>query len=335
LPYRAAAPAAADIVRWPESFGRRFLVFVDVEEEFDWSAPLAADNRSVMAIRALPAAHARFAEHGIGPAYMVDHPVASDDAACDILRGLVTDGRSSIGAQLHAWVTPPLAAPTFGDSYAGNLPLDLEAAKIDAMTGLLHDRFGSPPIAFRSGRYGIGPRTIDLLASRGYRLDTSVRARYDYTHDGGPDFTAVGNGAFRVGGLIELPLTTVFTGAMRSIGAAAYPRIAAIPHGPGLFARSGLLQRVALTPEDMPIAEALKAVRAAVEKDDERLISFSFHSPSLEPGHTPYVRTADDLLRFWRWWKRMFALLDELEVRPATVDDVAAAASHPPPRSGS
>jgi hypothetical protein len=76
----------------------------------------------------------------------------------------------------------------------------------------------------------------------------------------------------------------------------------------------------------MPIADALAAVRVAVEEEGQRLISLSFHSPSLVPGHTPYVRSRDDLARFWTWWARMFDLLDALGVRPAGIDDIVAAA---------
>ncbi|MCQ8200454.1 hypothetical protein NP568_24615, partial [Vibrio parahaemolyticus] len=79
-------------------------------------------------------------------------------------------------------------------------------------------------------------------------------------------------------------------------------------------------QRVALTPEDMPIEQALAAVRIAVRDEGQRLLTFSFHSQSLEPGHTPYVRDARDLDRFWRWWDRMFAELDALGVRPTTLE---------------
>ena len=325
-PYRVPAPTAQDMIAWPADFGRRFIVFVDVEEEFDWSAPLDRRNRSVTAMRALPAAHARFAARGIGPAYMVDHPVASDPAAVDILRDLLADGRSAIGAQLHPWVTPPYAAPMPGDSYAGNLPRALEAAKLDTLTATLTTAFGRPPRAYRAGRYGIGPHTAALLAERGYAIETSMRAHYDYRHDGGPDFRGIGNRAFRTGALVELPLTTVFTGRLRRQGAALFDAAGRIAHGRGLLARSGLVQRIALTPEDMPIGDALAAVRIAVEEERLPLLAFSFHSPSLMPGHTPYVRDAADLARFWRWWSQMFDLLDRLGVRPAGIDDVLAAA---------
>ncbi len=328
-PYRAPRPASGDLIRWPATFGNRFIVFVDVEEEFDWSAPPDPRNRSVSAMHALPAAHARFAERGIGLMCMVDHPVASDPAAVDILKAITADGRSSIGAQLHPWVTPPYAAPQPGDSYAGNLPPALEAAKLDALTDLLRDTFGTPPLAYRAGRYGIGPATAAMLAARGYRVDASVRARYDYSADGGPDFTAIGSVAYRMGSLIEVPLTTIFTGRLRRAGPMFHPLLGRVSHARGLFARSGLLQRIALTPEDMPIDDALEAVRIAIGEGEQQLLSFSFHSPSLEPGHTPYVRRASDLAEFWAWWERMFTCLDRLKVAPVGIDALLAAADAP------
>ena len=36
-PYR---PDPGPRVRWADGFGQRFTIFVDVEEEFDWRAPL-------------------------------------------------------------------------------------------------------------------------------------------------------------------------------------------------------------------------------------------------------------------------------------------------------
>ncbi len=216
-------------------------------------------------------------------------------------------------------------------SYAGNLPPALEAAKIDVLTDAIAAAFGRRPIAFRSGRYGIGAATLRLLAERGYRLDSSVRARYDYRADGGPDLSAVGNAAFRRDGIVEVPFSTVFTGALRSVAGRLHPVAARLPHGPGLLARTGLVNRVSLTPEDMPVREALRAVDVAVEAG-ERLLALSFHSPSLAPGNTPYVRDAADLARFHRWWDAVLDRLDRHGVEPASVDAILAAADQPPGR---
>jgi hypothetical protein len=213
--------------------------------------------------------------------------------------------------QLHPWVNPPFDEPlSAANSFPGNLPAALEAAKLDRLTDLIADRFGRRPTAYRAGRYGIGPATFDLLAARGYRVDSSMRARYDYSDAHGPDFGAIGNHAFRTGpngAIIELPLTTVFTGRLRRGGATLDRWLGRVPHGRGVFARSSLLARVAL---DEGVA----------------ILNFSFHSPSLVPGHTPYVRDASDLAEFFDWWDQVLGLLAERGVTAISLDGVIAAA---------
>lgn len=323
------APRRGGRIAWPGDFGTRAIIFVDTEEEFDWSKPLSRDNRSVGAINALPAAAARFADWGCPLAYMVDHPVVADPVAAEVIRTLLLSPGAAIGAQLHPWVNPPfdeLVAPR--NSFPGNLPLALEAAKIDALTNAIEAAFGQRPRAYRAGRYGIGPNTWRLLVERGYRLDSSARARYEYCDEGGPDFRAVGNAAFwaeQASGLIELPLTTVFTGRLNRLGATIYRAACHIPHARGALARSGMVSRVALTPEGMPVDDALEAIRVATGQG-ERLLVFSFHSPSVAPGHTPYVRDAAGLAVFWRWWDAVFTLLDHLGVASVGLDAVIDAA---------
>lgn len=323
--YCPLPPAHDALVAWPADFGTRFMVFVDTEEEFDWHAPLRRDARATSAIAGLPAAHTRFAAAGVPLTLMVDHPIVSDPVAVEILLRVLEDGRSAVGTQLHPWVNPPFdEAVTPYNSFPGNLPMGLEAAKIDVLTLAIARAFGSAPLVYRAGRYGIGPNTLALLHARGYRVDSSMRARYCYAAEGGPDFSAIGNAPFRAGAMIELPLTTVFTGLLRRSGQRLYKRLGKVPRGRGLFARTGLFARVALTPEEMPLADAREAVRVAVG-EGEQFLNFSFHSPSLVPGHTPYVRDKADLRAFERWWDEMLALLDRCGARPISLNEVIAA----------
>ncbi|TPG55289.1 polysaccharide deacetylase family protein [Sphingomonas glacialis] len=335
--HRPRAPEPRDLVAWPAAFGTRFVVLVDTEEEFDWHAPLARDAHGVSAISALPAAHRRFAEHGVPLTYMVDYPIATDPRAIATLAAVLEDGVSAVGTQLHPWVNPPFDETLSpANSYAGNLPEELEAAKIDALTDAITRGIGTRPIAYRAGRYGIGPNTLRLLAERGYRVDSSMRSRYAYSGDGGPDFAEIGNAAFRTGpggGILELPLTTIHTGWLRRGGTRLYRTLGALPKGRGLFARAGLLSRVALTPEDMPLRDALEAIAVAIG-EGLRLLNFAFHSPSLAPGHTPYVRDAADLARFYAWWDAVFADLARRGVQPASLDAVIVAAGLPASGAG-
>ncbi|PZO72765.1 MAG: WalW protein [Sphingomonas taxi] len=325
MTYRPPRPTDAQRVVWPEDFGTRFTVFVDVEEEFDWRAPHDSRNRATTAMAAFPDAHRRFAERGVALNCMIDHPIATDPASVAILSRVVEDGRSEIGTQLHAWVNPPFeGAATSAASYAGNLPRALEAAKLETLTTAITTAFGTAPRAYRAGRYGIGPHSFDLLAALGYRIDSSVRPGYDYSGDGGPDFSMADAGAYRERGIVELPLTTVFTGRARRGGARLYRALGRVPKGRGVFARARLLSRIALTPEDMPIAAALEAVAVAAG-EGLRLFNLSFHSPSLAPGHTPYVRDAQDLKRFHAWWTTMLDEFDRRGIRNASLDEIVVA----------
>ena len=325
--YRPPAPPANVAVQWPEAFGTRFAVFVDTEEEFDWSQPLARANRGTQAMDALPAMHALFADHDVPASYMIDDPIVRCARSVEILKGLIADGSSAIGSQLHPWVNPPhdeVVSPR--NSFLGNLPPALQAAKIEALTDGIELAFGRRPVMMRTGRYGLGRDTLGLLAAAGYRVDTSMRSGYDYSAEAGPDYRAIPNHAFETGEgeLIEIPLTTVYTGALRRGGIGLHGALGRVPRGRGIASRLGLLSRVALTPEDMPIELALDAIRVAADSG-VRLLMFSYHSPSAAPGYTPYVRDADELAAFRNWWERAFALLDRLGIAPASHDQILAA----------
>ncbi len=327
--WRVPAPEPSARIAWPQEFGTRFTVSVDTEEEFDWFAPFARTGHTTHTTAAIPDAARRFADHGVAMAWLVDHPIVGDPASVDRLRQVLEDGVSSIGTQLHPWVNPPFdEALGPHNSYAGNLPRAVEGAKLDVLTAAITDAFGVAPIVYRAGRYGIGPNTLGVLAEHGYRLDMSMRAQYNYAPGGGPDFGAIDNHAFRADGMIVLPFSTVWTGRLRGSGMPLYRLAGKIPHGQGLLARSGLMSRVALSPEEMPIADALEAVRIALG-EGLRLLNFAFHSPTLVPGFTPYVRDAADLAAFWRWWDAVLGLLAQRGVTCATVDQIIAAARDP------
>ena len=316
-------------VTWPDSFGTRFTIIVDTEEEFDWSAPLARTGHGVSAISALPDGAARFRDLGAAINLAVDYPVVTDGAAVDALMAVVADARSEVGAQLHPWVNPPFDEVLTGRaSFVGNLELDLQAAKLDALTDAISRAVGRRPRFYRAGRYGLGAETFALLAARGYSLDVSIRARYDYSPEGGPDYRDIGNGALRAGpggAILEVPFTTVFTGGLRGIGPFLDRAAVRVPKGRGILSRTRLLSRVSMSPEGIPLHEAREAIRIALG-DGLRLLNFAFHSPSLVPGCTPYVRDAGELRAFWRWWDVVLGDLARAGVRYATMDDILAAA---------
>ena len=320
-----AYPEPSDLIALGAEESPRFWVTIDTEEDFDWSAPFARTGFRLDSVPALAECQGFFERAGVAPIYLVDWPIVQDDRAVDILAAAQKAGRCDVGAQLHPWVTPPHDEDVNErNSYTGNLPPALQRAKMEALRDAIVRRFGVAPAVYRAGRYGLGPDTATMLAELGFRCDTSVRSGFDYRKGQGPDYRDAPLSPWWVstvaGPILEMPVTTVFGGFLGASGQGVYHRIARNGmHAGAALARLGLVERIALTPEGIPAERACRAIDIAIER---RLpvLNFSFHSPSLQPGNTPYVRTDSDLDLFYRWWD---AVLAHLTLRGVTPIDTA------------
>jgi glycosyltransferase involved in cell wall biosynthesis len=334
LPAAPAAPEETRLGNDASVFDRRFhtpvdppdqppllVTMVDAEEAFDWSGPFRRDAPDVTSMAAQVLAHRVFERHGVVPLYLVDHPVATQDAGRAPLRELLRSGACEIGAQMHPWVTPPHdEALGEHNSYAGNLPVELELAKARALTETLAEAFGEAPRIYRTGRFGAGPRTADILKSLGYLADSSVTPYWPA--QGVPGglaanwaFSAQPYWADRERTLLEIPVSAALVGRLAK---GRGKRIAPLLFGPmghrlrmgGVLARLGLLERIRLSPEGMTIEEAKRLVRSMLAAGHLSFV-LTYHSPSLAPGNTPYVRSPAELDRFLRWLDEFYTFFRE------------------------
>jgi hypothetical protein len=325
-------PQPADYVRFPTGFAPRVMVFVDTEEDFDWTQPMSRENIHVDSVRELHGIHQIMRDRGVAPHYLVDYPIATNADAVSILRGFMAEGGAVIGSQLHSWVNPPYPeALNMGNTYPGNLEVNIERAKLHALTQVIEESFAVKSIVYRAGRYGVGRNTAAILEELGYQADVSVRALFDYAVTGGPSFHHLDFRPYTFGRqrkLLEVPLSNIFVGPLAKFG----PHLFSFddkPKGMGLFmnaalGRSHLLRRIALTPEGIPLSEAMRAADE-LKRQGAQLYCISFHSPSVVPGNTPYVRNAADLAKFNGWMATMLDyLITEIGARPATISDVLA-----------
>lgn len=324
-----AVPGPADRVRFPAGFGPRFVVTVDTEEEFDWAKPFERFGHALTHVPWLGRFQAFCEDMDVVPVYLVDYPVACDTRVIDVLGTAVATGRAEIGVQLHPWVSPPHDEDiNVHNSYAGNLPPALERAKFDGLRRTVEAAFGQPAQIYRAGRYGVGANTARIIAEGGIAIDSSVRARFDYRGEGGGNFRDHPVHPWwidRAAGLFELPLSTLYCGLLRRQGGWLYHALWRVPRMRGVLARLGLLERVPLTPEGVDAAAALRAIDAALA-DHLPVLVFSFHSPSLRPGNTPYVRDEAALDALYAWWRTVIAHLRQRGVAPATLAQIIAAA---------
>lgn len=316
------APPASALAQFQKNFGQRFLLTVDTEEEFDWNKPLTRteyDLRHVVRIGRFQ----QFCEgEGVIPVYLIDWPIANSALAIKILGPALENGKAEIGIQLHPWVNPPFEEDiTQKNSFAGNLAPTLERSKFRVLRDMIESRFGVSPVMYRAGRYGAGPNTAEILRNSGIAIDSSVRSKFSYAAEGGPDYNTHPTAPYWLDDehhLLELPLTTVFSGLLREKAELIYPAFWRIPRLRGLFSRLGLMERIPLTPEGVSVDEAIRGIDLAI-KDSLPLLTFSLHSPSLAPGHTPYVHNEADLDQLYNWFRLIFSHLKGNDIKSTSV----------------
>jgi len=318
-------PPSGSQARFAQGFGPRCLVTVETEAEYGWNRPPAREGHGLDHLPRLAKFQAFCEAREVVPLYLADWPVATSSLAADILKPALAAGRAEIGLQLHPWVTPPHdEALNAVNSFAGNLPRDLEAAKIRNLRDMVEETFGIAPLVYRAGRFGAGPHTGEILREQGLAIDTSVQPNFDSSAAGGPAYGRHPVSPYWLDAertVLELPLTTVFWGLLRRQGPALRPAVDRLPGVAAALSRLGLLDRITLTPEGTTIDRAIRGIDIALD-DGLPLLVFTFHSPSLRPGHTRFVRNDGDLDAFYGWWRQVLDYCASRGVRPTTVGEI-------------
>lgn len=297
--------APTNTARLPEAEDPMLLVVVDTEEEFDWSKQHARTQTAVSAMGDIHVGQKVFDEFGVAPCYVVDYPIVSQRAGYGPLAEIYSTGRCSIGAHLHPWVNPPFEEEiTARNSYPGNLPAELEKRKLELLKAQIAETMGVDVEIYKAGRYGIGRNSAAILEDLGFTVDLSVATAFDYSHDGGPNFFDYPNDPFwfgRASDLLSIPCTAGLTGLLAERVPRLYrhatSELAQRCRIPGIFARSGIIERIRLSPEGFSLSEMIRLTEALLERG-VRVFTLSFHSPSLKPGCTPYVRSDRELTTF-------------------------------------
>lgn len=284
------------------------VVSIDTEED-DWvprPGSSTAEN-----VRELPRLQAIFDEHGLRPTYLVTYQVASSPWAAEYFEELHRDGRAEVGCHLHPWNTPPLEeAFSLRNTLMKNLDRPLQRAKVRTLIRHVREATGVEATSFRAGRWGISADALSLLAEEGIRTDSSVLPYLEWPREREgrgfgnvparpyvPDPTGSLQRPSGRGALVEVPPTVGFTRTPWERWAAV-DRVARWPplrflHLPGILARTGVLERIALSPE-IGTADAMADVTRAALEQGLPVLNLFFHSATLLPGATPFVATSGE-----------------------------------------
>jgi hypothetical protein len=327
-------PSTWRMIEWPTDQPPMVVVVVDTEAEFDWVRQRPRRAMGVTSVKSQMQAQRIFERYQVRPTYVLDYPVSSTPEGYEFIRNLYGSGACEVGAHLQPWDNPPFfERKTDENSYPGNLPLELEREKLVRLTRSIEENVGVRPRIYKAGRYGVGRATAHILAELGYEIDMSVVPGTDLSRKLGPDFTHCRAGPYWFGkdpALLEIPLSIGYTGLLSDTGAMAYAltmneRLKAL-HVPGILARLRLIERISLTPEGVSFEEQRRLTRALLRKG-HRVFNFTYHSPSLVPGNTPYVKNEVDLRAFLGRLERYLEFFaGEVSGRAATPFEVKALA---------
>ena len=275
-----------------------FVLTIDTEEEWQWDGEFPQEDCSVENVQELPAFQQFCESLDIRPTYFVDYAVARNEYASATLRNFASHNKAEIGAHLHPWCNPPYFGKTTEvESHVINLPFEQVEQKLDALNSILVEKIGVRPVSFRSGRWGINGPTLELLASRGYRVDSSVYPYYKnefFSCIGAPEkpYWPSFDNSLSTGNqrdILEIPVTAGFNIKNFHLGERIHNGLSQPPFNwiksVGLLWHSKLLRKIYLSPELTQTQDMLTLVNQSLEKK-QPVIHMYLHSSSLIDGAT-------------------------------------------------
>lgn len=291
----------------------KVIITIDTEED-EWGK-FATNNSSVENIKYIPALQKIFKKYGAIPTYFLTYPVISNVDSRDILRKIYENGECEIGVHCHPWNTPPLTADiTPYKTMLCNLPTELIREKLEILTFEIKKYFGSKSvISFRAGRWGFSSVVAECLVDLGFKVDSSITPFVDWTGEYGPNFSNAPYFPYKFsprfpilpndkGELVEIPPTIGF---LQKISFKTLLNIRSFILKSGLyhFHLIGVLDKLKLmslrwlSPENTSKKDIISLAKSFINHG-VNVLNMTFHSTSLMPGKTPFVKTDKDKKKF-------------------------------------
>ncbi|MDR0239453.1 MAG: glycosyl transferase family 1 [Deltaproteobacteria bacterium] len=276
------------------------VLSIDVEEEGLFRGAYARTKPTVRNVAGLARLSPLLLEFALPVSLLCTHSVFTDAAACRSLAGMCARHRVEIGAHLHHWNTPPVAAGSEdGQDYEspGRAPASLLQARLENLFAAGRAFLGMPLTSFRMGKWDLHRWHWPLLAEAGVLVDASVRPLH-YAPQGPDHFYAPADPyVVNVQGraLLEVPLSCI-------------PLCACLRHvRPSAGAGGGVRMRLAsslwrwgvlaLLPVYHPLW-AMKAVTKRYLARGGKVLSLTWHSSEMMPGGTPHLPDVAAVERF-------------------------------------
>lgn len=312
----------------------KFIITVDTEGDNQWKKERPITLRN---IKYLPRFHALCLKYNFKPTYLVTYDVANDQESAEILLKWQKADEAEIGAHLHPWTTPPYSE---FDAIKQRYPSELDdkelEEKLTNLTIAIQKNFGSLPKSYRAGRWGIDSRQIKILKSLGYDIDCSITPKINWkkinNDNRAPDFTFAKVGPYEmaaddileagVSGILELPMTIVFTGLFNRENSKLIRWFLKVK--PSLVKK--ILNKLLFDLKWLRIfpnttkSDWLKIYNSAI-KNNLSVLEFMVHSSELMPGASPYVKTEQDVEKLYYNLESLFAFFKNSNIKGKTLNE--------------
>ena len=300
-----------------------FLITIDTEGDHLWSRPREITTANSAYLE-------RFQElcerHGFKPVYLTNYEMALCPVFHRFVMPRLKRGTAELGMHLHAWNSPPLVPLTADDMSEQPLliayPEPVLREKVAVMTRLLRERFETPVVSHRAGRWGFDGVYAKALLEQGYTVDCSVTPLIDWAARLGvpgaphwPDYSQCPHEAYFVdladirrpgrSALLEAPMTILplDTPLVRSL------RPVAGRHGARVLNRFYPAAEW-LRPTGRNLNEMLRVLerarRRAMEQGRAGYAEFMLHSSEFMPGGSPAFPDEASIERLYAHLEKLF-----------------------------
>jgi hypothetical protein len=286
----------------------KLAIVIHTEEEFDWHGGFYRSNNDVTHGEKLTVFCEKLISIGAKITFALDYAFITSEQGKKVVKHFKKYHLSNVefATHLHPWVSPPFAEKDQidnHDSYPGNLKNEIEFEKLKLLTDKIFEISGVLPTSYLAGRYGVGENTTKSLKSLGYSTDISISPFSDFTHQEGPNFSDFNNKIFEQGGIIHWPHTTAIVSLFPFIEKwfDQYPKNFEKLQGQPfnrLLLKLLRVKRQRLSPEGFGLNDLKKITKTQLRLGHCNLV-FSFHSPSVQAGLTPYVTTEQQATDFY------------------------------------
>lgn len=311
-----------------------FIVTIDTEED-QWIEYSRSDY-SLENIKQIPELQSLFESYGIRPTYLIDYPVASTKDSAKILKKILDRNQCEIGSHCHPWNTPPFTEDINSqNSMLSNLSKNLQYEKLKNLTEIIQNRFEIRPRSFRAGRWGYDKIVAENLNELEYKIDTSLTPFMNWNIYNGPNDEGSPLQPFffdpqnimkpiEKGKLFEIPVTIGFNRHNFQISHKITKWFSVNPllkkYLLGASSRLHILRKIWLSPELSDDSDMVKLIQI-YSSQDYNCFNLMFHSNSLLPGASPFVKNNEEKTMFLEILAKVFKFVNTKNIQPVTTSE--------------